>query len=61
MERRFSPLTIAFFGMWLVFILGWCMNILAIICSVGGPLNAMFVARCVGAFIFPLGGILGYF
>lgn len=48
-------------GLWLAFILGWCMNIWAIIGSVGGSLNAMFVARCVGAFVAPLGAILGYF
>ena len=54
-----APLAIT--GLWLAFILGWCMNIWAIVFSVGGPLNAMFVARCVGAFVAPLGAVLGYF
>lgn len=61
MAKRYTAVSLTIFGLWLVFILGWFMNIWTIIGSVGGPLNAMFVARCVGAFIFPLGGILGYF
>ena len=52
---------LAIIGLWLAAIVGWFMNIWAIVGSVGGPLNAMFVARCVGAFVAPLGAILGYF
>lgn len=52
---------IAIIGLWLAVVVGWCMNIWAIVGSVGGPLNTMFVARCVGAFVAPLGAILGYF
>lgn len=55
--------TLAIYGLCLATIIGWCMNIWAIVDSVvvGGPLNAMFVARCVGTFAAPLGAILGYF
>lgn len=59
MVRLITPLAII--GLWLASIVGWCMNIWAIFGSVGGSLNAMFVARCVGAFVAPLGAILGYF
>lgn len=52
---------IAIIGLWLAAVVGWCMNIWAIAYSVGGPLNAMFVARCVGVFVALLGAILGYF
>ncbi len=56
---RIAHLTLV--GLWLAAIVGWFMNSWAIVFSVGGPLNAMFVARCVGAFVAPLGAILGYF
>lgn len=60
MTHHITPLAIL--GLWLAFIVGWCMNILAIVGSVGGgALTTMFVARCVGAFVAPLGAILGYF
>lgn len=59
MTQHIAP--IAILGLWLVSIVGWCMNIWALYDSVGGALNAMFVARCVGAFVAPLGAILGYF
>lgn len=59
MTQRITPLAII--SLWLVSIVGWCMNICAIVGSVGGSLNAMFVARCVGVFVAPLGAILGYF
>lgn len=57
--QTLTPLAII--GLWLASIVGWCMNIWAIVGSFGGPLNAMFVARCVGAFVAPLGALLGYF
>lgn len=59
MAQLIAPLAIT--GLWLAAIIGWCMNSWAIVGSIGGPLNAMFVARCVGAFVAPLGAILGYF
>lgn len=42
-------------------IAGWIMNIAGIVHTLGGPITAMFVARCVGVFAFPLGAVLGYF
>ena len=53
--------SLAIIGLWMATIVGWCMNIWAIVGSAGGSLNAMFVVRCVGAFVVPLGAILGYF
>ena len=55
--------SISLYVLWLAAIIGWCMNIWGIVGAavVGGSLNAMLVARCVGAFIVQLGAILGYF
>jgi hypothetical protein len=39
---------------------GWIANIVAVINTIHGPIDAMFIARCVGIFAAPLGGILGY-
>lgn len=39
---------------------GWVMNIMAIFQTVGDPLTAMFILRCVGVFIAPLGAIVGW-
>jgi hypothetical protein len=51
--------------MYIAFVLvagyGYFHNIFQIIHELGGPLSAMFVARCVGAFVVPLGVILGLF
>lgn len=60
MTHHITPLAIL--GLWLAFIGGWCMNIWAIFDSVGGgALTTMFVARCIGVFVAPLGALLGYF
>lgn len=60
MTHHITPLAIL--GLWLASIVGWCMNIWAIFASVGGgALTTMFVARCVGVLVAPLGAILGYF
>ena len=42
-------------------IVGWVMNIFDIVAAVSGPITAMFILRCVGIFVAPLGAILGYF
>jgi hypothetical protein len=41
-------------------ILGWIMNLVAVIHAIGGPLDAELVIRIVGLFLFPLGAIMGY-
>jgi len=42
-------------------ITGWVMNIFDIVAAVSDPITAMFILRCVGIFVAPLGAILGYF
>ena len=44
----------------LITALGWCMNVVSIFQELGGPLDAEFIARIAGIFVFPLGAILGY-
>lgn len=40
---------------------GWIANVVAIVNTVGDPLSAMFILRCVGVFFAPLGVVLGFF
>lgn len=40
--------------------IGWILNIVKIVGSISDPITAMFIARAVGVFFFPLGVILGY-
>lgn len=49
-------LAVIFFG-----IAGWVMNIAEILATASDPITAMFILRCVGIFVAPLGAILGYF
>lgn len=53
-------------GMTLVVILvaavwGWIANVVSIIGTVSDPITGMFVLRCVGIFVAPLGSVLGFF
>jgi prepilin-type N-terminal cleavage/methylation domain-containing protein len=40
---------------------GWIANIVKIIGTVGDLLTVMFIARCLGVFMPPLGAVLGFF
>jgi hypothetical protein len=40
--------------------IGWILNIKAIVLIVNNPVTGMFILRCVGVIIFPLGMVLGY-
>lgn len=50
---------------WVVVVLaligGWVMNIMTIVQHANDPITGMFIFRCVGIFVMPLGGVLGYF
>lgn len=41
-------------------IIGWVLNIIALL-GTGADITAMFVLRCIGIFVAPLGAILGWF
>ena len=42
-------------------LIGWVMNIIEIANTVDAELTGMFILRCIGVFVAPLGGILGWF
>lgn len=53
---------IALFGSGMVAaVIGWVLNVTTIIQTVDLPMTGMFILRCVGIFVAPLGAILGYF
>lgn len=39
---------------------GWVFNVMSIWHSIDNPVTAKFILRCIGVFVFPVGGILGY-
>lgn len=41
--------------------IGWIMNIVKIVGSMGDAITGFFIARLAGTVVFPLGGVLGYF
>lgn len=41
-------------------VVGWVMNIVAVVHAAGGPLTAKLIIRIVGIFAAPLGAIMGY-
>lgn len=48
---------------WLLLVIlgfaGWVMNIVSIVHSDGG-MTGMFIVRCIGILVAPLGAVLGY-
>ena len=51
---------ISFFTMSVALAVGWVMNIMTIWHTMDAPLTAKLILRCIGVFVFPIGGILGY-
>ena len=45
----------------LVPVYGWVHNIISIIHAVDAPMTGMFILRCIGIFVAPLGALLGFF
>lgn len=42
-------------------VIGWVLNIAALVHTSSDPITGFFILRCVGIFVSPLGSILGYF
>ena len=42
-------------------VVGWIMNVIEIVQTVSDPITGMFILRCVGIVVAPLGAVLGYF
>ena len=45
----------------LFLLVGYIIDIFKIIHHISDPITGEFILRCVGIFVFPIGGILGYF
>lgn len=41
--------------------IGWIMNVAALVATLNDPISLMEVFRMVGVLFVPLGGVLGYF
>jgi hypothetical protein len=39
---------------------GWVMNIMSIFHTAEANITGVFILRCIGVFVFPVGGILGW-
>ena len=48
-------------GISITAIVGWVINVVSIVHTIDLPLTGMFVLRCVGVVVAPLGAILGLF
>lgn len=46
--------------LWVAALVGWVLNLIEIIKIVNEPIAGMFVLRCIGIFVAPLGAVLGY-
>jgi hypothetical protein len=55
------PITIAIVLIWVVGVIGWIMNIIAIAGSSFDVISGMLILRVIGIFVAPLGAVLGYF
>lgn len=62
-----NVISIAIVIAWIAGIVGWVMNIVTIIGTLMASgdsaitVTGMLIARVIGIFVFPLGGVLGYF
>ena len=48
-------------GIWIAAIIGWIINIVTLAHTVDAPITGMFILRCVGIIVAPLGAVLGLF
>jgi len=58
--RGFTTSEMAFLLIWVAAITGWILNVVWIVEKIHLPITKMFILRCVGVLVAPLGAVLGY-
>ena len=60
-DNQFNAFIYTIWAVVIIGLIGWVMNIVKFVGMLDGGITAMFIARIVGIFFAPLGGILGFF
>ncbi|TFG99692.1 hypothetical protein E4H12_01975 [Candidatus Thorarchaeota archaeon] len=59
-QAGFTLVELIMLTVYLATAIGWVWNIVKIVAAMSDPLAGMFILRCVGILVFPLGAVLGY-
>lgn len=59
-QKGFSLTEITIFIIVIAGAIGWILNVIKVTALFDNPVDAMFVLRCVGILLAPLGAVLGY-
>ena len=59
-QQGHAVIALVFILLWVAAVFGWVLNIVEVFNTVNLPVTAMFILRCIGIFVAPLGAILGY-
>lgn len=59
-EKGFTIIEVIFGFIIMACIGGWIANVVKIFWIINDPVTGLFIARCVGVFVAPLGVVLGY-
>ena len=46
-------------SIWLVGVIGWVLNGVQIVHTLDMPITGLFILKCIGIFVAPLGSVLG--
>lgn len=60
-QRGFTAVELVVLVFSLLCLFGWVWNIVKIVQTGFEVITGMFIARCIGVFVAPLGAVLGYF
>ena len=59
-QKGYTAYGLVFVIVWLTAIVGWVMNVVKIVGQISDPITGMFIFRCVGVLVAPLGAVLGF-
>lgn len=60
LEKFGVGLSLAFLGLFVAAVIGWVKNIIQLINIGVGEITTVFVVKCIGIFVAPLGAIMGW-
>ena len=58
--KGYTNITMIYVLIYLAMLVGWVVNIIKIVNTINHDITGMFVFRCVGIILFPVGSILGF-
>ena len=60
-QRGYTAVALLVILLWITAIVGWIGNVVQVVHAASDPITGVFILKCIGIVVAPLGSVLGIF